>query len=39
MTAAPADGSTMEAGERVVIVKVEGGVALVAPFGPGLELE
>ena len=39
MTAAPADGSTIEAGERVVIVKVEKGVALVAPLGPTLELE
>jgi membrane protein implicated in regulation of membrane protease activity len=39
MTAAPADGSSIDAGERVVIVRVEGGVALVAPLGPGLELE
>ncbi len=39
MTASPADGSTIEVDERVVIVKVERGVALVAPLGPGLELE
>ena len=39
MTASPADGSTIEPGERVVIVKVERGVALVAPLGPDLELE
>ena len=39
MTASPVDGSSIEPGERVVIVKVERGVALVARFGPGLELE
>jgi len=39
MTASPADGSSIDAGERVVIVRVEAGVALVAPLGPGLELE
>lgn len=39
MTASPADGSSIESGERVVIVKVERGVALVARLGPGLELE
>lgn len=39
MTATPVDGSTIESGERVVIVRVEGGVALVAPLGPDLELE
>ncbi|MEM9201156.1 MAG: hypothetical protein AAGC53_05835 [Actinomycetota bacterium] len=39
MTAAPVDGSTIDPGEKVVIVRVEGGVALVAPLGPDLELE
>ncbi len=39
MTAAPVDGSTIDSGERVVIVRVEGGVALVTPLGPGLELD
>ena len=39
MTAAPVDGSTIDSGERVVIVRVEGGVALVHPLGPDLELE
>ncbi len=39
MTASPFDGSTIKAGERVVIVKIEGGVALVAPLGPDLKLE
>ena len=39
MTASPVDGSTIESGERVVIVRVERGVALVAPLGPGLELD
>ncbi len=39
MTAAPVDGSTIEMGERVVIVRIERGVALVAPLGPDLELE
>ncbi len=38
MTATPVDGSTIDLGERVVIVRVEGGVALVAPLGPDLEL-
>lgn len=37
MTAAPVDGSTINAGERVVIVGIEHGVALVAPLGPELE--
>ncbi|MEM7142807.1 MAG: NfeD family protein [Actinomycetota bacterium] len=39
MTAAPADGSAIDAGERVVVVRVEGGVALVAPLGQTMELE
>ncbi|MEM9467712.1 MAG: hypothetical protein AAGA90_20215 [Actinomycetota bacterium] len=39
MTAAPVDGATIDSGERVVIVRVEGGVALVTPLGPDLELE
>jgi membrane protein implicated in regulation of membrane protease activity len=39
MTASPVDGSTIDSGERVVIVRVEGGVALVTPLGPDLELE
>ena len=39
MTASPFDGSTIKAGERVVIVKIKGGVALVAPLGPDLKLE
>ncbi len=39
MTASPADGSSIDSGERVVIVKVEQGVAIVAPLGPDLELE
>ncbi|MCQ3813793.1 MAG: hypothetical protein KTU85_05175 [Acidimicrobiia bacterium] len=39
MTASPVDGSTIKANERVVIVKIEGGVALVAPLGPDLKLE
>ena len=38
MTATPVDGSTIDPGRRVVIVRVEGGVALVAPLGPDLEL-
>jgi len=38
MTATPVDGSSIDPGERVVIVRVEGGVALVAPLGPDLEL-
>ena len=37
MTAAPADGSSIEAGKKVVVVRIEDGVALVAPLGPGLE--
>ena len=39
MTASPIDGSTIGAGGRVVIVKIERGVALVAPLGPDLKLE
>lgn len=39
MTASPADGSSIDAGERVVIVRVAGGVALVAPLGRDLELD
>lgn len=39
MTATPVDGSTIDQGERVVIVRVERGVALVAPLGPDLELD
>ena len=39
MTAAPADGSVIDPGQRVVIVSVDRGVALVAPLGPDLELE
>lgn len=39
MTASPVDGSTIKVGERVVIVKIESGVALVAPLGPDLKLE
>ena len=39
MTAAPVDGSSIDPGERVVIVRVERGVALVTPLGPDLELE
>ena len=39
MTASPIDGSTIREGERVVIVKVEHGVALVATLGPDLKLE
>lgn len=39
MTASPIDGSTIGEGERVVIVKIERGVALVAPLGPDLKLE
>ena len=39
MTASPIDGSTIKEGERVVIVKVERGIALVAPLGPDLRLE
>ena len=39
MTAAPVDGSTIDTGERVVVVRIEGGVALVAPLGPTVELE
>jgi len=38
MTARPADGSVIEVGQRVVIVGVERGVAVVAPLGPELEL-
>lgn len=39
MTASPVDGSTIEPGERVVVVGIERGVALVAPLGPAMELE
>ena len=39
MTASPIDGSSIERGDRVVIVRVEGGVAQVAPLGPELELD
>lgn len=39
MTASPVDGSEIDQGERVVIVRVDRGVALVAPLGPELELE
>lgn len=39
MTASPVDGSAIDPGERVVIVRVDRGVALVAPLGPDLELE
>ena len=39
MTASPVDGSSIAQGERVVIVRVDGGVALVAPLGPELELD
>ncbi|MEQ8839993.1 MAG: NfeD family protein [Acidimicrobiales bacterium] len=39
MTAAPADGSSMAVGEPVVIVRIERGVALVAPMIPDLSLE
>jgi membrane protein implicated in regulation of membrane protease activity len=39
MTASPADGSSIDRGEKVVIVKIDRGVALVAPLGRDLELE
>lgn len=39
MTASPVDGSSIGRGDRVVIVRVERGVALVAPLGPDLELD
>lgn len=39
MTAAPADGSSMDVGDAVVIVRIERGVALVAPLIPDLSLE
>ncbi len=39
MTAAPVDDSLIAAGERVVVVRVDKGVALVAPFEKDLELE
>lgn len=39
MTASPVDGSTIDTGERVVVVRVEDGVALIAPLGPQVELE
>lgn len=38
MTASPADGSSIDIGEKVVIVKIDQGVALVAPLGRELEL-
>ncbi len=39
MTASPADGSEIEVGEPVVIVRIEHGVALVAPMPPDLAIE
>lgn len=39
MTAEPVDGSDIEAGARVIVVGVEGGVALVTRLDPELELE
>jgi len=36
MTAAPADGSSMGIGDKVVIVEVSGGVAMVASLDPAL---
>ncbi len=39
MTASPADGSSMAIGEPVVIVRIERGVALVAPMIPDLSIE
>jgi membrane protein implicated in regulation of membrane protease activity len=39
MTAAPADASTIDIGKPVVVVRVEGGVAYVAPLDPDLELD
>lgn len=39
LTAAPVDGSSLAVGEPVVIVRIEAGVALVAPMGPDLELK
>jgi len=39
MTAATVDGSTMEVGEPVVVVRIENGVALVAPMTGELSLE
>ena len=39
MTASPADDSTIDIGKPVVVVRVEGGVAYVAPLDPDLELD
>ncbi len=39
MTAAPADASTIDIGNPVVVVRVEGGVAYVAPLDVDLELD
>ncbi|MEZ5247406.1 MAG: NfeD family protein [Acidimicrobiales bacterium] len=39
MTASPFDGSAIDVGEPVVIVRIEHGVALVAPMTPDLSLE
>lgn len=39
MTASPADGTAIEVGEPVVIVRIEHGVALVAPLTPDLSIE
>jgi hypothetical protein len=39
MTASPADGSSIDIGDPVVIVRIERGVALVAPIAPDLALE
>ncbi len=39
MTAAPADGSSMDIGDKVVIVEVSQGVALVASLDPALGAE
>ena len=39
MTASPADDSTIDVGKPVVVVRVEGGVAYVAPLDPDLELD
>ena len=39
MTAAPADASTIDIGKPVVVVRVESGVAYVAPLDPDLELD
>jgi membrane protein implicated in regulation of membrane protease activity len=39
MTASPVDGSAIDVGEPVVIVRIEHGVALVAPMTPDLSIE